>query len=523
MENLRFRRQFLFSARECHQLEDWHQEVLGKHILYVHKDCEISRVDTAENCFIIVGFLIDPKAPTKSTLDILTGILNLPPGDKSELPSVNDISEFLYSLTGRFVLLIKNKDDLMFFNDPCGLKTLYYTKYENEIYAASQPLLIEFVVPIRKSINHQQYHNSAYCKNTVEHYIPPGTTFYDNVFHLTPNHYFESESFKQVRYWPVKSLRRRELEEGIEAYTSLLRQTMIAVNKRYRLSLPLTAGIDSRAILSACKGFTNDLFFFTLQYRDLNEKSYDIKIPSRLSSHLGFDHEVIDCRMPINKDFEKIYINNTDFHHLNDWGSMCNGMYNNYPSGLLAVKGNCSEIGRRVYYKYNKHPDITNCDEIFKLLKDESGWKDIPFIRDRICEWFDEINDNKVKFNYLLLDLFYWEHRMGGWVAQSYLEMDIIHDSFTPFNNRELVDIVLSVDLKYRSKPGSVFFKKSMKVLWKEVLKEPFGPRIYQNIYGKTRKKIGAFLGNTTFYKILRNLYRGDQMNNNGFKRRVRI
>lgn len=511
MENLKFRRQFLFSAKKCHQLENWHQEVLGKYILYVHSDSEISRVDKTNNRFIVVGYLIDPKAPTKTTLDILTSISNLPSGDTYSLPSVDKISEYLYSLTGRFVLMIKNKDDLLFFNDPCGLKTLYYTKYNNEIYAASQPLLIELVVPIRKSINHQQYYNSAYSKNILEHYIPTGTTLYDNVFHLAPNHYFESATFKQVRYWPVRTLKRRELNEGIEDFTTLLRQTMIAVNKRYRLSFPLTAGIDSRTILSACKGFTKDLYFFTLQYRNLTEKSYDIKIPPKLSSRLGFDHVVIDCRKPMNKDFEKFYINNTDIHHLNDWGSICYGMYDSYPSGLLAVKGNCSEIGRRVYYKHGKHPDISNCEDVFKLLKEEAGWEDIPFIRDRLCEWFYEVDDEKVRFNYLLLDLFYWEHRMGGWLAQSYLEKDIVHDSFTPFNNRELLDIVLSVDLKYRCKPGYIFFRKSIRAMWKEVLKEPLDPRKYPNIIGRQRKEIGRLLGRTSFYSFLRNLYRGNK------------
>jgi hypothetical protein len=468
MENLKFRRQFLLTAKECVQLQNWQKEIFGSHILYVHNDSEVSIVNKGDKHFIIIGYVINPKIPEKTTLCILTDIANL--------PSVNSIPEYLYCLVGRFVLIIKDQKKFIFYNDACGLKTVYYTNYKNNIYAASQPLLLQLVVPIKKSVNYQQYFDSDYTKYNIEHWIPAGSTLYEEVYHLTPNHYFDSSSFKQVRYYPNKTIKHKKTEVAIKEFSSLLKKTMIAANTRFNLAVSITAGLDSRIVLSACKEIAEDIYFYTLQYRNLTKSSNDIKIPYDLLSKLGFQHHLIDCRKTMNNDFENLYINNTDIYHLNDWGIIANGMYDNYPVERIAVKGNCSEIGRCYFYPTGKHKKISSYNDFIIL---ETGWENMPFIKNRISEWYDNIKDDNINFGYDLFDLFYWEHRIGSWQAQSQLEWDIIQDTFTPFNNRELLDIMLSIDVKYRHNPNYIFFKKSIKLLWENVLKEPINPNAY--------------------------------------------
>lgn len=482
MENLKYRRQFLLSAKECPQLDDWQKEILDSHVLYIHKDSEVSRIDKAKTNFVLIGYVINPKIPTKTTLDILTDIANL--------PLVNETSEYLYSLVGRYVIIIKNQDRLIFYNDACGLKTLYYTNYEKDIYAASQPLLFELVIPIKKGFDYQQYINSTYVWGNIEHWIPAGSSLYEEVYHLTPNHYFDSSSYKQIRYYPNKPIKKKEPEEAVREFSSLLRKTMTAANYRFKLALPISAGLDSRTILSACKEITEDIYFYTLRYRKLTKRSNDIKIPVKLSQVLGFHHRVIDCRKPMNRDFERLYKSNVDNPHLNDWGIIANGIYDSYPMERIAVKGNCAEIGRCFYYPTGEHNKISSYKYFTRL---EYDWENITFIENRISEWFDGIKDNKLNFGYDLLDLFYWEHRMGSWQAQSQLEWDIVQDAFTPYNNREILDIILSVEPKYRCEPDFLFFKKSIKILWEEVLKVPINPKKF-NLKTFIKIKIKSFL-----------------------------
>jgi hypothetical protein len=480
MENLKFRRQFLFTAIKCPELEEWHQEKLDTHFLYVHKDCEISRVDKSATVFILIGYAINPEDPAKTSRDILSGIASLPAEGNSQLPRIDGISEYLYGLTGRFVLLIKNRERLIFFHDPCGLKTLYYTSHQGSIYAASQPLLIKLVVPVRRGNRYRQYYDSVYVAKTLEHFIPAGCSLYSRIYHLVPNHYFDSALNRQIRYWPARPLQKREFNESVDEYARILRKTMIAANSRFKLALAMTAGLDSRMVLSACRDIAPDIFFHTLQYRSLTEKSNDIKIPGRLLARLGLNHTVIDCRKPVDKDFGSIYERNSDIPHLDDWGQIAYGMYNEFPKGYVVVKGNGPEIGRGVLYPGRDHPEITSYKYLITVEREWNGWINIPFIRDSVSRWYDGIKSVRDNHGYKLLDLFLWEHRMGSWQSQSQLEWDIVQEAFTPFNNRKLLNISLSTDPNYRCHgPEFIFFRTAIKILWEETLQEPINPLDY--------------------------------------------
>jgi hypothetical protein len=482
MENLKFRRQFLLSAKKCLQLEHWNSEFLGSHTLYVHKDCDITRTDKKSINYVMIGYAINPHAPSKTTLDILTGISNLPAGDETgNLPAVSEISECLYHLAGRFVLILKDEERLMIFHDPCGLKTVYYTMYQGSAYAASQSRLLELVIPVNRNINYQQYFNSGYTGRVQEHYMPSGCSLYDDVWHLAPNHYYDSSVNKQIRYWPDKPVRKKGLEESLEGFTSLLQKTMSAAGKRFKLALAITAGLDSRMILSASKEITRDMYFYTLQNRNLTIDSDDLKVPGKLLSKPGLKHNIIDCNIKVDRDFEKIYRGNTDLHHFNDWGIMAYGMYRAFPGEYVTVRGNFAEIGQCRYYQSGEHPEISSYEQIFNMVTDGDEWKNIKFINNRMSEWFGEVNDNRVNRGYNVLDLFHWEHRSGWWQSQNQLEFDIVQEALTPFNNRELADIMLSVDTGYRCSPDWLFFRKSIERMWPGMSTEPINSREYKN------------------------------------------
>ncbi len=469
IDSLKFRRQFLFSAKKCKELVGWKVENLNSHYLYVHPDCELNKVRKSNADIFLIGNVINPYFPEKTSLHILNDI--------SKFKSKTDIPKLLYSLVGRFVLLLNKKEEFLIYHDACGLKTVFYAKEEGDLYAASQPLLLKLVIDIKKNNNYDEYFKSEYVKSNLEHWMPSGTSLYENVYHLVPNHYLDFNKFEQIRYWPVRRIENKNLNESTEKISFLLKNTMFAASKKFQLALPLTAGLDSRLILSSCREFLNDVFVFTLQYRDLTMDSGDIKIPKKLSERLGFDYKVIDCRKPLDKEFADIYVQNTDIPHLNDWGKTANGMFSEYPQSRVAIKGNCVEIGRCAYYHNGKHTKIRSGSRFVSLI---NGWSDVDFIKRRILSWFEEVKDFEQNYGYDLFDLFYWEHRMGSWQSQSQLEWNIVREEFTPFNNREIIDNMLAVQPKYRSRPKSILFSKVIQKLWHETLQEPINPSSVQ-------------------------------------------
>jgi len=81
------------------------------------------------------------------------------------------------------------------------------------------------------------------------------------------------------------------------------------------------------------------------------------------------------------------------------------------------------------------------------------------------------------KTNIRLLDLFYWENRVGNWLTTCQAEFDTAwQDIFTPFNCRLLLMNMLSVPEKYRRPPDYLFYRKLIQSLWSEVLQAPINP-----------------------------------------------
>jgi len=269
----------------------------------------------------------------------------------------------------------------------------------------------------------------------------------------------------------------------------LLQGLLKAGNKRFSLAFSLTAGLDSRTLLSACRAIAQDIYFYTLQYRELTVQAHDIVIPKRLLHSLGYDHHIIDCRKEINPDFDHVYKLNTPMAHNNDWGKIAYGMLiGDYPLERVAVKGNCSEICRCFYYKVGNHQPIEAPDQIIDVT--EGAWRRISFVCEQVANWYNKTKTVSEASGIDILDLFYWEHRMGSWQAQSQLEWDIVQEAYTPFNHRGLLETMLSTPSRYRCAPDYSLYKEICKLLWPRVLEEPINPPAPESVKERLKRHI---------------------------------
>ena len=491
MNNLKYRRQFLFTPVECGQLQEWQIEKADNYFIYVHPDCQFEKSSGLYDLYLI-GYILNPHAPGETSKQILDNLSNL--------KDLNDFPGKLYSLVGRFVLIIKTEDDFIFFNDACGFRTVYYTKESDHFYAASQPLLINEVIPLKKTKAYEEYFNSEFVANDIEHYLPSGATLYENVYHLVPNHSVKASEFAQKRYYPFQKVKKRNYAEGVIAFSTLLKKIILAGHNNLDLIFSLTAGWDTRIILSGCKDIAPDITFYTLRYRHMNDKHMDIRIPRFLSESLHLNHTILDCEEDITPEFAEIYKANSDMAHINDWGKIAFGMSKTFPQEKVAVKGSCSEVGRCSWYPDGKHK-VRLTDKDLLLL--ENGWEDITIVRDTIRKWYESVK--KSNFNYPLLDLYYWEHAMGSWQAQSQLEWDIVQEVFTPFNSREMFDIMFSIDPSKRKYENPALYIDAVKYLWPEVLNEPVNPYSFKRRVRLFVRGIMSRIGLLNIYQAVRN------------------
>src|SRR6056297_233592 len=251
MNRLVFRRQFLFSSKPTDKLKDWQFLTVNDRYLYVHPDCELTHLETGGKRFILIGYFLNPHQVGIGNRQILQSF--------SMCETVEQISEKLFPLVGRFVLFVQKKDDFFVFNDACGLKTVYYTFLNQGFYAASQPFLLKLVLPIQEEPFYEDYFNSDYVKQNKEHWRPSGITLFKHMEQLVPNHYVDVERNTQIRYWPKRKVRSLTPKEGVRLLSSLLQNTMAAAAERFDLAMAMTAGMDSRIVLAASKDIAPDL------------------------------------------------------------------------------------------------------------------------------------------------------------------------------------------------------------------------------------------------------------------------
>lgn len=492
MERLLFRRQFLFSSVPAPEFAHWQFLAVGDRSLYVHPDCALTQYGEGNKQVVLLGHFLDPRQEDLGNLELLQTFM--------ACGTPGEIAERLYPLVGRFVFLFRHNDVVYLFNDACGLKTVYYTTSDQGFFAASQPLLLQRVIPIAKEPFYDDYYESNYVKSNREHWLPCGITLFRDVDQLVPNHYVDVKANVQIRFWPIRNIQPLQLGEGVALLGPLLKKTMAAAAKRFDLAMAITAGMDSRLVLAACKDIADEIFFYTLKYRDLSNGSPDIKIPKNLLERLGHQHHILDCMGNAPETFLKIYEANTPMAHGNDWGHIAYGIQRHYPQEKMAIRGNCVEVARNyssLYKKIKQSPSVDNIMEI------QGGWKQMPYARARLELWFKEAHP-LAHLGYDVIDLFYWEHRLGSWQAQSQLEWDLVQEMFTPFNNREIIDLMLGVDDEYRTDPAHfTFFHQLMKDLWPEVRQVPINPKTNGQKLKGTLKGVLTKFG---LFNLVRNL-----------------
>lgn len=466
--DLLFRRQFLITPDTCSAFDHWQHSSIGYFQIYAHPDIDltIATSDSSAVTVAIIGYILHPDHPTQSNADIASAIAH-------RGSSLDSVIDYLQNAAGRFVLVLKTDEDVLVFHDPCGLRSMYYTRYQNKVFIGSQPNLFKAVMPLEKGDRFNLYAQSLHVRKTVEHWIPSGCSLFESVYHLVPNHYLRLSTLEQVRYWPHAKLVRRPCDDVAAEASELLKKLMLAAHHRFDLALSLTAGWDSRMLLSASRDFVNDIDLFTLKYRDLTPASNDIKIPRELLRSLGLHHQVIDCHTSTPPDFLDIYQRNVPFAH-DDWGAIAYGMMaGNYPQSKVCIKGNCAGIVKCPYYPYGSHRPITSPNQIINIVK---GWHKLPFICEQITDWYEKTAPVAQQNNIDILDLFDWEHRMGSWQHQGQLEWDLVQEVYTPFNHRGLLELMLSAPTRFRSEPNYILYQKMFKLLWPEVMAQPLNP-----------------------------------------------
>ena len=477
-----YKRQYVLSTKKVSLFEKSSvTKVSDTHILTAEASLSVTQKSNDTRNLILLGFLLDPNNPEYNNDKIVSDIL---------LTSKNfyDITQCTHSLGGKWILIYYSESEgLNIFNDIVGSRQVYFTQFENETWAASQPHVLAKLCgkPLSKKPDIEDYISSEQFKFTERAWIGDESRYQD-VFHLLPNKYLNFTTAQTTRFWPINPIKKQTLEQVVPAISKILQGSMIAANNRFKLLLPVSAGWDSRVLLTASKSIINDCYCFIQKFDSMTNSHPDIDIPSKLSKKLKFNFNVREAQN-YSDAFESVLLASVDIPQ----SEKKRVLYYDFFSGFkdeVNVSGNAGELCRS---RFGRKTDITAKD-----LASVFGRDDSQYAIQQSQKWLDDISENNIEeMGVNILDLFYWEQFMGNWGAAGQAGLDIAIDEFYPFNCRHIIELSYGLDnLPYEDSP---LFIALMNNMWPEALSEPINPKskLEKGIYigKKLLKKAGFF------------------------------
>ena len=490
-----FRRQFLLGPRLFNPTGNWNVNQLSRGLLLsTHPDLEVA-IDSLNGITVgIIGIVVDPLYPDYSMQDLVKSIICTSTG-------ILDVINSTHSFTGRWIVIFQASNETFLFTDPSGFRQVYYIQRNNEIWCGSQPEILKGVSNL-ELCTEDCVIDFLQCKqfNISESAWVGNKTIYSNCYHLMPNHYLDLMHQKQIRFFPSQNYQKFTIGPVIDTATRILQGSFEAITKKAKIIQALTAGFDSRVLLAASKNHSQKINYFVDKMGILDDNQQDIKIPKLLAKRLGINLTVFNSTESPPGWFINILSHNVTGARALPKTRMIYGHFTRNES-RININGNGGEICRNFFNKYGERKNIKRWskDELAEILR----YKNSPFVESELDLWNQSligIGDDVVN----PLDLLYWEQRLGNWGAQYPAEQDIVIDEFSPFNNRLLIELLLSTPQISRIAPNFDIFRELIHNMWPEALSVPINPEKGNAVVNLVKKTLHPVIG------IYRNIKKGE-------------
>lgn len=353
-------------------------------------------------------------------------------------------------LGGRFAIIVEVDGLYRVFHDAHGTRTIYYDA-NRQAFSTHAHLLASLIGA--------EPHDSNKLKETRSWAALPlsfawDETLYPTIRALLPNHVLELESRRTYRYFPRERNRFTELtfeERASEINRLWLGQMSAFAQTTDRFFVSLSGGLDSRVVLAALREFKDKVDAFTYftnngtgNWAQAMQLDRDLSREVLALAHVNHVPIVQGQGTKFTEEDKAIADKNSLVEH-GRW-LVARYVENFGNSTGLHFRGNTQETIRS-YYGSTKHRDPI--DLVKGLMS--SRMKSANPGEEEIIEYQAKLDETLKQFGYpnalqdfVASDMFYWEIRMGRWLAEIYNETDPAFDSISPMNMRAIVELGLA-------------------------------------------------------------------------------
>lgn len=440
-----FKNQFLFVPKNvisAQKIECDSTFEIDDYQVFLGKTSNYSFVQNEHGFALLLGYIVDAKGDALEERQLLDSFLSAIAADS------RNVADCVCYWGGRWCLIYRTRNGINVITDTCGLKQVFYYTYlqNGGITVASQARYVAETYYLKEYKQAKTYIEVAQ-KIDKEYSWPLDGCLYERVKRLLPNHILKEDSNSVERIPIIKLVS----EDPASEMAQLLCTQMSNIQKKGKCAVTLTAGWDSRLVLAAADKKDTKLKPVTLLYLRANEDNLDVRVSREICDKVGLKHNVIPCS-EIRPTFKDEYFKHGETPH-EYWMQMNQAVVDAGLGEYYWVKGSCNEVLRAssgVLYSWQVSAKLL-C-KLFGLHYDE--YSDAI-----ISKWIGDAKPYCKQYGIGLLDLFYWEHRCGSWLAECLNESDIAGEMFSPFNCRAYIDVGLKVSYQKRVSPHYQLFE----------------------------------------------------------------
>jgi len=291
-----FNNQFLLTKKDVNNIEfqGFNKQKVNNYNLFSHPNLTFCKTKNDDFQLILLGDVYSYENPGFNNQEILNELVK----NSNNFITLIKLSD---KLCGQYIIIYYTNDELKIVNDAGAQREVFYDINFNII--GSQPNIIGNVIGLKEYKNTKAntfYKSLEFNKNRV---FLGEETNYENIFSLTPNFYLDLIQEKQIRFFPYQKRKKIPKAIGIKIATKMLKGFLQSISNRNEITIPITAGWDSRVILAASAEINTDCFVF--KHKQVTDGHYDILIPNEISKLLGKPFRVIEYEKEVSQEIVK--------------------------------------------------------------------------------------------------------------------------------------------------------------------------------------------------------------------------
>lgn len=435
-------------------------------VLSAHPSLLVERASSAggEKSLTLLGYMLDPDNPVADDRGILRGLL-------AKMGCADDAPGLTAGLGGRWALVVRDARQTLLFHDAGGMRQVHFASRDGVTWCGTRAETVAEVSGCEIDPLAAAYARSAdFVFLRYGRWWPGDGALHRGVRRLLPNHRLDLGNGTVARYWPDEDIAPISRDQGIETGAAILSGMMRAAVARFRLVLLLTGGRDSRLVLAASRGICHEMGCVSISKSGASDP--DARIPGQMLASLGLTHHIVESRGRPTRRFWRAYRENSP-HGNRSYAANAEAVAPRLGPDRAAVWGNMAEIIKCPDRLYGKHlrgrpSDSATARDLVKMTRHGRH----PYAERAMSGWLAGARDRR---NVGLLDLLYWEQRVGSWLAGWVNEYDPIWQEWVcPFNCRRLLVTLLGVDPAFRGPPAHQLHSGLIERLWPKLLSAPF-------------------------------------------------